>query len=108
LREKARKHWAKRGKRKKEKKSIDAVAGLGVYLNTSEATTAEETKPERDQTMNAEVEMLIAEVKKLTARNAEISNAGGFFTAEQIANEKIAWKMKMKLRFDYGMEIGTY
>jgi hypothetical protein len=58
--------------------------------------------------MNDEVKLLIAEVKKLTARNAEISNAGGFFTAEQIANAKIAWKMQMQLRFDYGMEIGTY
>jgi len=58
--------------------------------------------------MTNEIQNIIAEIKTLTARNAEITKAGGFFTQEQIDNEKKAWKMKMTLRFDHGMEIGTY
>jgi hypothetical protein len=59
-------------------------------------------------TMTNEIKNIIAEIKTLTARNAEITKAGGFFTQEQIENEKKAWKMKMTLRFDHGMELGTY
>lgn len=58
--------------------------------------------------MTNEIQNIIAEIKALTARNAEITKAGGFFTQEQIDNEKKAWKLKMTLRFDHGMEIGTY
>jgi hypothetical protein len=58
--------------------------------------------------MNAKINEMILTIKKLTARNLEISKAGGFFTDEQIENEREAYKLKMVLRFDYGMEIGTY
>ncbi len=58
--------------------------------------------------MTAQIKNIISEIKALTDRNAEITKAGGFFTQEQIDNEKKSWKMKMVLRFDHGMEIGTY
>jgi hypothetical protein len=58
--------------------------------------------------MTTEIKNIIAEIKTLTACNAEITKAGGFFTQEQIDNEKKAWKLKMNLRFNHGMEIGTY
>ena len=58
--------------------------------------------------MNAEVKNIIAEIKKLTSVNAAITKSGKFFTQEQIDNEKKSWALKMKLRFDHGMEIGTY
>jgi hypothetical protein len=59
-------------------------------------------------TMNTEVQNIISEINRLTSINAEITKGGGFFTEEQIANEKASWKLKMTLRFDHGMEIGTY
>ena len=59
-------------------------------------------------TMNTEVQNIITEINRLTSINAEITKSGGFFTEEQIANEKASWKLKMSLRFDHGMEIGTY
>jgi len=58
--------------------------------------------------MTTEIKNIIAEIKSLTAANAAISKAGGFFTAEQIANGKKAWALKSILRFDHGMDHGTY
>lgn len=58
--------------------------------------------------MTTEIQNIVAEIKLLAARNAEITKAGGFFTQEQIENEQKAWKLKMTLRFDHGMEIGSY
>ncbi len=57
---------------------------------------------------NEEIKNAVSEISKLTAANKVITEAGGFFTPEQVANEKISWKLKMKLRFEAGMEIGTY
>lgn len=57
--------------------------------------------------MTSEVQNIIAEIKTLTSRNAEITKAGGFFTQEQIENEQKAHKLKMILRFDHGIEIGN-
>jgi hypothetical protein len=50
------------------------------------------------------IKTIIAEINSLTATNAEITKAGGFFTAEQVANEKKSWALKMNLRFNHGME----
>lgn len=58
--------------------------------------------------MQNEIKNIIDEINKLTAANLEITKSGTFFTAEQIENEKKAWVLKMKLRFDHGMEIGSY
>ena len=58
--------------------------------------------------MTNEIKNIIAEIKTLTARNAEISKRGGFFTQEQINNERRSWRLKTRLRFDHGMEIGCY
>ena len=58
--------------------------------------------------MNNEIKNIIAEINSLTATNAAITKAGGFFTAEQVANEKKSWALKMNLRFNHRMEIGTY
>lgn len=55
-----------------------------------------------------EVKALIAEINRLTAINVAIVKAGGIFTAEQVANEKKSWALRMRLRSDHGMEIGTY
>lgn len=55
-----------------------------------------------------EIKNIINEINSLTSRNAQITKSGGFFTEEQIQNEKKSWALKMTLRFDYGMEIGTY
>ena len=46
---------------------------------------------------------LLAEIKTLIARNAAISKAGGFFTPDQIENERRAHGMKQILRFTYGI-----
>lgn len=60
------------------------------------------------QTVTVEAQAIINEIKRITAINEAITKAGGFFTVEQIENERKTWKMKMNLRFDYGIEIGTY
>ena len=58
--------------------------------------------------LSNEIKNIIAEIKSLTAANAAITKSGKFFTAEQFANEKKAWALKMNLRFNHGMEIGSY
>ena len=58
--------------------------------------------------MKTEIKNIIAQIKSLTDRNAQITKGGQFFTPEQVENEKQAWKLKMDLRFNHGMEIGTY
>jgi 23S rRNA pseudoU1915 N3-methylase RlmH len=55
-----------------------------------------------------EIKDIIAEINRLTEANAEITKSGKFFTSEQFANEKKAWALKMNLRFNHGMEIGSY
>ena len=57
---------------------------------------------------NNEIKNIIAEINSLTAANAAITKSGKFFTAEQVANEKKSWALKMNLRFNHGMEIGSY
>ena len=58
--------------------------------------------------MSSEVKNIISEINSLTAANAAITKAGKFFTEEQVANEKKSWALKMNLRFNHGMEIGSY
>jgi len=58
--------------------------------------------------MNPVIKSIIAQIQRLEAANAAITHAGGFFTAQQIANAQIAWTLKMQLRFDHGLEIGSY
>jgi hypothetical protein len=45
---------------------------------------------------------LVSQIRTLLARNAEITRAGGFFTAEQIQNECKANIARQTLRFDHG------
>lgn len=58
--------------------------------------------------ISPEAIQMINDIKSLESANAAIARTGCFFTETQIANEKLSWKMKMALRRDFGMELGTY
>lgn len=47
-----------------------------------------------------EQQSMIQQVRTLLECNRQITEDGGFFTAEQIANEKVAWPIICSLRFD--------
>ena len=64
--------------------------------------------PMNKTNMSGEVKDIISEINSLTAANAAITKAGKFFTKEQVANEKKSWALKMNLRFNHAMEIGSY
>lgn len=48
---------------------------------------------------------MISEVKGLRESNRRITESGGFFTAQQVANEKRAWPIICALRFDHNINI---
>lgn len=55
-----------------------------------------------------EIQDIVSEIKSLNAKNAELSKAGHWFSAEQRENGKRSWELMLKLRFDHNMEPGTY
>ena len=48
--------------------------------------------------MNASTTEIAGEMKTLLAANYAITKRGGFFTAEQCANEKVIYLLRMQLR----------
>lgn len=52
-----------------------------------------------------EQQEMIATVRALRESNLRITESGGFFTGQQIANEKKAWPIICALRFDHGIAI---
>lgn len=61
-----------------------------------------------EQTAGQTKREMIAQIKRLEYRNKLLFQNTGRIMPEAVKNEREAWQLKMRLRFDHKMDLGTY